>query len=91
MKNLEAKPGWLNRHIDGIPDKVAIIKIITKDYSGEHQDTCKWTPFNKDDYNESNMPSPGYLGTARVLLGISIGFHAWEQNNSEFVYYKYIE
>jgi hypothetical protein len=34
----------------------------------------------------------GYLGTAKVIKGryVGIGFHAWEQNNSEFIWYAVV-
>ena len=36
------------------------------------------------------MPCEGYLGTAKVIEGryTGIGFHAWEQNDSEFIFHK---
>lgn len=91
-KNLQPKEGYKNRHIDGVPDKETVIEVITKDIKGTHRDVCLWKPFNKDDYALKDMPSAGYLGTAKVTIGRweGIDFHAWQQNNSEFIYYKEI-
>lgn len=43
--------------------------------------------FDKSNYSKENMPSKGYLGTAKIDEGMykGVGFHAWEQNNSEFI------
>lgn len=49
-----------------------------------------WTPFNPKNYTEVNMPSEGYLGTFRDNV-TKHGFHAWEQNQSEFIYYEVLE
>lgn len=95
MKNLEEREGFKNRHINGLPDKVCTIKIIKQEVdsdrrAGEHEYVCQWKPYNPDNYNEHIMPSKGYLGTAKVIEGIStgIGFHAWNQNDHEFIYWK---
>lgn len=90
MKNLEQREGFVNRHTSGLPDKKCTMTVCTEDVSGKHNYLCEWTPFDKSQYNEVNMPSEGYLGTAEVIEGEykGIGFHAWMQNNSEFVYYQ---
>lgn len=50
---------------------------------------CNWFPFNPKNYTVDNMPAEGYLGTARTIDSpIQIGFHAWQQNDSEFLFYK---
>jgi len=38
------------------------------------------------------MAGEGYLGTVKVIEGryVGIGFHAWEQNNSEFIWYAVV-
>lgn len=92
MKNIEQREGWVNRHTSGLPTKPAVMRVVTKDVDGEHVDLCEWTPFDKSQYTENTMPGEGYLGTASVIYGTSkgIGFHAWEQNNSEFVYYQLV-
>lgn len=92
MKNSEQREGFLNRHTNGLPDKSCAMRVITKDVDGEHIYLCEWEPFDKSQYNESNMTSEGYLGTVRVIEGKykGIGFHAWEQNNSEFVWYAVV-
>ena len=76
-----------------LPNKECIINIIHKDIDGEHEHLCEWKPFNKSEYTSANMPGEGYLGTATVIKPPfeGIGFHAWEQNNSQFIYYKIIE
>lgn len=92
MKNLKQRKGFINRNIDGLPLKRTIIKVITNDSDGEHVDICNWKPFNPKNYAEHQLPSYGYLGTATVVNGQypGIGFHAWKQNNSEFVYYQIV-
>lgn len=91
-KNLEQREGWINRNIDGLPKEKSTIKIINKDVDGEHIHVCEWKPFDKSEYRENDMPGTGYLGTARVIQEphMGIGFHAWDQNNSEFIYYKIV-
>lgn len=90
MINLKKIKGFKNRHIDGLPVKKANMKVIINDVDGEHIMLCEWKPFNKDDYTKENMPSNGYLGAVKVIQGLfkGIGFNAWGQNDSEFVYYS---
>jgi len=92
MKNLEQREGFVNRNTNGLPDKKARMKVVTKDIDGEHIYLCEWKPFDKSQYSKENMPSEGYLGTVTVIDGryTGIGFHAWEQNNSEFVWYAVV-
>lgn len=92
MKNLEQRNGFLNRHTNGLPNKTTKIKVVIKDFDGEHIYLCVWKPFDKNQYLKYNMPTDGYLGTAKVIEGkyAGIGFHAWEQNNYEFVWYAVI-
>jgi hypothetical protein len=87
MKNLENREGYKNRHVHGLPDKATEMKIVTKDVDGENIYFCEWFPADKH-----NQHHEGFLGTARVISGQykGIGFHAWEQNNSEFVYYQLV-
>ena len=87
------REGWYNRHLTALPNKECVINIIHKDIDGEHEHLCEWKPFNKSEYTSANMPGEGYLGTATVIKPPfeGIGFHAWEQNNSQFIYYKIIE
>ena len=77
------KEGFVNRHTNGLPDKITTMRVVTKDVDGEHIYLCEWKP---SQYSKEN---DGYLGTAKVIEGryTGIGFHAWEQNNSEFVWY----
>lgn len=92
MKNLEQRDGFLNRHTNGLPEKTTTMKVVIKDVDGEHIYLCVWNPFDKSKYSKNNMPTNGYLGTAKIIYGIytGIGFNAWEQNNSEFVWYAVI-
>lgn len=88
MKNIEQKEGWINRNTDGLPKESAIMRIISTSEESVH--LCEWTPFDKTKYTEKNMPGEGYLGTCRVISEPfkGIGFHAWEQNDYEFIYYQ---
>lgn len=92
MKNLEKRESFVNRHADGLPDKTITMRVIIKDVDGEHIYLCEWKPFDKSRYSKENMPANGYLGTAKVIEGryTGIGFHAWKQNNSEFVWYAVV-
>lgn len=85
MKNLEERHGYANRNIVGVPKEKCVIRVIVPDYDGEHLYICEWIP-----YNGLDAVFDGYLGTAKVILGEykGIGFHAWDQNNNEFVYYQ---
>ena len=92
MKNLEQREGFLNRHTNRLPDKPSKMRVVTKNADGERIYLCEWDPFDKSQYSKENIPSDGYLGTAKVIEGkyTGIGFHAWEQNNSEFVWYAVV-
>jgi len=92
MKTLELKEGFLNRHIVGLPKEICNIEIIYKDTFETEVVLCEWKPFNPNNYKPENMPAKGYLGTCIEISGkfIGIGHHAWEQNDSEFIYYKII-
>jgi hypothetical protein len=83
---------YLNRKNTPLPKKECIIKLKRDDADGEKVYVCKWKPFFPHNYTEENMPAEGYLGTASVIQGRyeGIGFHAWEQNESEFIYYSII-
>lgn len=90
-KNLTPREGWKNRNVDPLPTEISKIKIIVMDVDGEHIHLCKWEPFDKSQYIGRQMPGTGYLGTARTIdRKINIGFHAWDQNNSEFIYYQIV-
>lgn len=90
MKNLQHRQGFKNRHTDGLPNRVCPIYIVKEDEDGEHLYLCEWTPYNPDNYAPNDQPAPGYLGTAKVIFGRykGIGFHCWEQNDYEFIYYS---
>lgn len=62
-----------------------MIEIMTNDGNF----ICQWEPFERDNYLPEDMPSDGYLGTARTIgRPFNIGFHAWEQTDHEFVWYR---
>ena len=92
MKNSQQREGFINRHINGLPDYKCTMRVVTNDVDGEHIYLCEWKPFDKSQYTQINMPVKGYLGTASVIEGSykGIGFHAWEQNNNEFIWYAVI-
>lgn len=96
--NLAPRMGWINRHLDGMPKETCRIKIQTTDAGKIHMPKCTWKPFCKEEWTEKRMPASGYLGTAweKTLFSdgsgeFEIGYHAWENHNSEFVYYQIIE
>jgi hypothetical protein len=83
--------GFVNRHKHPLPKKKCLMEILVNNWEeGERAFLCYWKPFNKSDYSKTNMPSEGYLGSAKVIHGHYYGFefHAWEQNDSEFVWYS---
>lgn len=90
--NMEQRDGWLNRHTDPLPKTEVVMVIVSRDVSGEEELLCHWYPFNKDNYRDWVLPGEGYVGTARVISDIwkGIGFNVWQQNDSEFVYYKLV-
>ena len=92
MKNLKKRKGFSNRHLDGLPAEKVNMKIVINDTYGEHIMLCEWTPFDEKDYSADNMPGESYLGTVRVIEEKfkGIGFHAWEKNNHEFIYYSIV-
>lgn len=79
------KEGFNNRRIDPLPTNECVMEVITNDVDGQHIDLCEWRPRTED-----SDAGEGYIGTAKVIAGKwkGIGFHAWEQNDSEFLYYK---
>lgn len=89
MKTTTPLTGYKNRHTEPLPNTPEIIKIITNDIEGEHIDICQWEPHVKDIY-AGIQPGEGYLGTARII-DKGIGFHAWQQNDNEFIYYKILK
>lgn len=82
MINTEPKEGFKNRNTDPLPEEPTIMTIVVKDVDGENQVLCKWHPAEQN--------NRGFLGTANELRenGKGIGYHAWEANNSEFIYYS---
>jgi hypothetical protein len=81
---------YKNRKVFSLPKEVLFMDIIKNDNDGFHIFTCSWNPYFEENYTEENRPSESYLGTASVITGQykRIGFHVWEQNNSEFIYYR---
>ena len=88
MKNRTTKDGYLNRHSDGMPSIICKIKILSGPETMEEEIVCCWEPRKPTNQNAAK----GYTGTARSLGGKfkHLCFHAWDQNNSEFVYYKLV-
>ena len=85
---------YLNRKKNPLPlveTKMSILKA-------GNQIKGVWKPFNPNDYTAETMPSKGYLGTFEGQVEsqinpksiVTIGYHAWEQNNFEFLMYKLI-
>ncbi len=90
--NTTSRPGYINRHVDGLPKKERIIKIVYNDIDGEHIFLCKWHPFDPTNPPTDVEHDRAYLGTARTLdRKINIGFHAWQPNNYEFIYYQLVD
>jgi len=81
---------FINRHDNPLPEEECLIKVITYNNDGEATiHTCKWKPYKPQNYPSHKLPSEGYLGTAEVIEGSfeGIGYHCWQQNNSDFLYY----
>jgi hypothetical protein len=94
MKNLNKRLGYKNRHLDDLPEDKAIVYVIIND-AGEDEERimlCQWFAYNREDYVGRLTPDVGYLGHMIVVEEEynGIGFNAWEQTNSEFVYYQNI-
>ena len=87
MSNHVPKHNFLDRSKSGLPiEKCKVEIIVTSKIAGDELFRCMWIPYDEN----LNPPKPGYLGTARITRGDfqGIGFHAWEQNESEFIYYR---
>ncbi len=82
--------GWNNRHLDGLPKQVCNILISFEYKTEKHLLPCLWNPIDINSV-EALKVKKGYLGTATRLNGIAVKFNTWEQNNSEFIYYKIIQ
>lgn len=82
--------GWLNRHETNLPKEPKEIAIIKVDSKHWELLVCDWIPFKKELQTNPNSKKyvDGYLGTAYTKKEPVIGFHAWNQNDSEFVWYK---
>jgi len=93
MSNLNVidKSDYRNRKTKALPTiKKKIEIIISSKIHGDEIFRCNWVPFHADNHPVNYKPGKGYLGTAKIASGKyeGIGFHAWEQNDSEFIYYK---
>ena len=81
----------LNRKETPLPTEPCTIRIK----QGAHTFLCAWNPYKKENYPNPHIfhPAKGYLGTASVIEKHfkGIGFHAWEQNEYEFIYYEIIK
>ena len=80
---------YKNRKDTPLPDNNCSIQIIQNDVIYN----CDQKPFNPSNYSANDLPAKGYLGTATVISGYykGIGFNVWEQNDSEFIYYKILD
>lgn len=85
MTNLIDKDGYINRKIINLPREISIMNIIVSGIEEEKIYKCEWVPSKNE-----NLPDQGFLGTAVVISGEhkGNGYHAWDQNDSEFIYYK---
>ena len=81
---------YLNRKEHPLPTERSLIRILKEDTDGWHEHVCEWKPHHPSMWPHARpKPAEGYLGTAKVIgKWEGIGFHAWEQNDSEFVYYE---
>jgi hypothetical protein len=94
MKNFNKKPFWRNRHLDPLPKEGCRMQILYKDFDGIYHPKGEWEPV--ETRKETIPPAEGFLGTfvhevknpIRKSPGVIIGYHAWSQNDSEFVYYR---
>lgn len=85
--------GFLDRRVDRLPDYECEIFIVNFSLYEESILKCKWIPYKKEYFNGNLLqPIDGYLGTAKKLEEPykGIGFHAFIENDSEFVYYKLV-
>jgi hypothetical protein len=69
---------FLDRKDTPLPEQEKHVIILKQD----NYYLCRWVPY--DGVSDAHK---GYLGTAKCLE-TGIGYHAWEQNDSEFRYYK---
>ncbi len=88
---MELKDNFKSRLIYPLPNKRTSIEVYM-----EYEDKyyfCDWNPYDEKKYDKGYKPGEGYLGTARITKGKlkGIGFHAWHQNNSEFIYYRILD
>ena len=93
MKNTKPKNGFYNRHTDGLPlVQCEINVLISRSNTGDQIYLCEWQPFDPKKYEKNDLPATGYVGCAYVISGkhAGIGFNAWAQNNSEFVYFSIV-
>lgn len=92
MLTLINKQGMINRHLEHLPKNKCKINIYHDDGTQKRLLLCEWIPFDVDNYKEGFSADTGYIGTARVIQKEwhGIGFHAWRNNNDEFIYYNII-
>ena len=68
-----------DRTVDALPTQKCDVEI----FKHGKWITCEWTPRTPE-----SQADDGYLGTATTInRHYQIGFHAWEQNDSEFRYF----
>ena len=96
IEKIISRGGFINRKNTPLPEEKCIMEIIHYNAPiGEEVLLCEWEPYigeHATGRNVGRLPSTGYLGTASTIdQKINIGFHAWQQNDSEFIYYKLIK
>lgn len=79
---LVVKKGFINRKYNPLPNKDCIIQVIQNDTIF----LCSYQP-------NIDKSIPNLIGSATVIEGKhkEIGFNVWENNDSEFIYYKIIQ
>jgi hypothetical protein len=81
--------GLFDRRKYPLPNNKSILIILVNESDGLNKYLCEYTPM----INTSTYMHSGLIGFAKVIYGeyTGIAFNVWEQNESEFIYYKIIE
>ena len=88
-----------DRRIIPLPLENCRLRIVIKDWKDNKQEYMEivgnWEPYNGKYSTKINdtLPNKGYLGTLYHLTenNIKIGYNAWQQNSSEFIFYKILK
>ncbi len=70
--------GWIDRHITPLPNEECNITILTNE--GEFEGI--WEPFNKNNYEGTDLPSEGYLGTVYIPITDPLFLKYWERTRT---------